>query len=192
MALGEDLQQLSDKIKAHPNLQVMVLYTKSEIIDEEGCFGGGLSRLEIIGQQLGVLNGDLTFNLENSRVILPTSKYLQKGEEPYLFDIDGYPWKLTEGGIAIRRYHFSPEFSFKNWSLPKLEVLLGDEVELYFSVGRTYFEEYLASRSEAWKEELLKEDNCLDEQNLIEFYCEENQIKSMHFKCECSNGLCKK
>ena len=38
----------------------------------------------------------------------------------------------------------------------------------------------------------LKEDNCLDEQNLIEFYCEENQIKSMHFKCECSNGLCKK
>ena len=51
--------------------------------------------------------------------------------------------------------------------LPKLEVLFGDEVELYFSVEKTFFEHYLEDRSEAWKKHLLEERGYVEGEYLV-------------------------
>src|SRR3989344_3738540 len=105
-AVEERLQKLSETIQAHNGQQVMVLYIKSELVHEGGCWSGPEYNKEVIGQQFGVLDGELTFNLENGGVVLPTGKHVQKGEEPYLWRVDERSWKVKEGGIAIFGYRF--------------------------------------------------------------------------------------
>lgn len=155
----EQLKSLSDRINAHNGQQVMVLYTKQEVIREGdgGCFGGGdWTRLKICGQELGILNGELKFNLANGSIILPTQNYAQKGEDLHIWEVDHYPWKLKEEGITIPGYHYAPQYFEESRRLARPEILVDDEVELYFSTGLSFFEQYLSSRSKAWKEHLLE------------------------------------
>lgn len=174
----EQLKSLSDKIKDHNGQQVMVLYTKQEVIREGdgGCFGGGdWTRLVVKGQQLGVLNGELRFNLSNGSIVLPTNKYAQKGGDLHIWEVDRHLWELKEGDIAIPGYHYGPNYLFEERNrLARQEILVSDEVELYFSTEISFFEQYLSSRSNDWKEHLLKEKsvrnmngNYLDALNLL-------------------------
>lgn len=158
-AVEERLRALSETVKAHNGQQVMVLYVKSELEERRGgCFGGDVYNHEFVGQQLGVLNGDLTYNLENGAVVLPTDKYVQKGEESFIFMITEESWRLKGGGIPIPGYtYYQPGTFMENSAFSKREMLFDDEVELYFSTGKTYFESYLEARSQSWKEELLEE-----------------------------------
>ena len=165
----EQLKKLSDKIKAYNDQQVMVLYTKEEVISkgDGGCFGGGdLTRLEITGQQLGILNGELKFNLTNGNIVLPTNKHVQKGDDLHIWDVSGFSWEVKEGNIAISGYHYQPSYFMEDHKLSKPKILLGDEVELYFSVGSSYFEQYLSSRNEAWKNHLLEDNNYINNEYL--------------------------
>jgi len=155
-AVEERLQKLSETIQAHNGQQAMVLYIQSKLVHEGGCWGGPEYNKEVIGQQFGVLDGELTFNLENGGVVLPTSKHVQKGEDPYLWRVDEKSWKLKEECITIPGYNFTPSHFFGGDNLPKPELLLGDEVELYFSTGRSYFESYLETRSQEWKKNLFE------------------------------------
>src|SRR3989344_4568934 len=165
-AVEERLQKLSETIQAHNGQQAMVLYIQSKLVHEGGCWGGPEYNKEVIGQQFGVLDGELTFNLENGGVVLPTSKHVQKGEEPYLWDVGGQSWKLKEGGITIPGYNFAPSHLLGGDSLPKPELLLDDEVELYFSTGKIYFESYLESRSQEWKKDLFELNLSVNEEYL--------------------------
>jgi len=36
----------------------------------------------------------------------------------------------------------------------------------------------------------VKIDYCLDNQNLMEFYCEDDQIRNKTYSCSCKNGKC--
>ena len=112
----EQLKSLSDRINAHNGQQVMVLYTKQEVIREGdgGCFGGGdWTRLKVTGQQLGVLNDELKFNLSNGSIVLPTNKYAQKGGDLHIWEVDQHLWELKEGDISIPGYHFGPRFPLR-------------------------------------------------------------------------------
>ncbi len=159
----EKLRKLSETVQAHNGQQVMLLYTKSETVHEGGCFGGGLSRLQIVGEQLGVLNGEVKFDVAKGDILLPTNHYVQKGDDPFFFECDDKHWKRKEGNITIPGYHFRPTLPLEDGRIPGPEMLFDDEVELYFSIGKIYFEQYLASRSKGWKDHLLRENSRIDE-----------------------------
>ena len=154
----QKLQELSDKVNVHNGQQVMVLYLKNKLVDEGGCFSGPEYNQEIVGRQLGVLKGELKFDLESLEIILPTEMYVQKGEEPFFFDLREGTWKGKEGGITIPGYHFESSYPFfEGERLPAPELFFGDEVELYFSTSGSSFKQYLSSRSEeCFKRELLE------------------------------------
>jgi len=67
------------------------MYIQSEFVDKGGCFSDPRYEKEVVGQQLGVLSGELKFNLNDGGIILPTNKYAQKGEEPFFSEVRGNP-----------------------------------------------------------------------------------------------------
>ncbi|MDO8510832.1 MAG: hypothetical protein Q7S55_01575, partial [Nanoarchaeota archaeon] len=71
-----------------------------------------------------------------------------------------------EGGIAVAGYHYGPSYSVEESRLPRPEILLGDEVELYFSTGKSYFESYLETRSQEWKKDLFELNQSVNEEYL--------------------------
>lgn len=145
-AAEEKLQNLSKTVQAHHGHQVMILYTKTELTEKGGCFGSDRYENTLVGQQLGVLNGELKFDLEKGGILLPTAKYVQKGHDPYfIFDCQGVPWKLEEGNILIPGYHLRISLSMEESTLPSPEMFFGDEVELYFT-SSSNFEIYNKSK----------------------------------------------
>jgi hypothetical protein len=145
-AAEEKLRKFSETVEAHNGQQVMLLYTKSELIERGGCFSSDRYENTLVGQQLGLLDGEIKFDLVKGGILLPTNKYVQKGEDPFFFDFGTEAWKLKEGNIVVPGYHFRVALALEESRLPGPEMFFGDEVEFYFSSNHWEFDAYKNSK----------------------------------------------
>ncbi len=149
----EKIEDLQEKIASHQGKQIMVLRTREVDVMRGGPDSEPWYQTKVCGLQLGILKGELGFNLGAGEIILPVERYVQKGSSPYFsFECKEKDWKLQEEGITIAGYQFhvtlsglDSHFNIDSENLD-LNILFGDEVELYFTTIGHEFEVYQQSK----------------------------------------------
>ena len=157
------ISELQKRINGSKDQQILLVHASHEEKGEHGCFGGGWMDEVIYHMQLGVLSGELSFDMNEGYLVLPMESHVSKGHE--FFDRYGLrdkKWELQAGDIRIpvHRVYSPPAFYMLSGtsSHNELDLILGDvNVELYFCVGASMFKPYKERKGKKAKEELRKE-----------------------------------
>ena len=140
--LEAKMRSLSDDVDAHRGEQMLLVGERYEKDGEDGCFSSANYLLKGRYLQLGVVNGNLGFNLPGKQLIIPAEKRVTLGNifGFHSFDYD-QSWKLTKEPLTIDsdRFLTSETRLKKEYSL--FEVLVGTKkVESYFQLHQMHRE----------------------------------------------------
>ena len=166
-AVDDSLRLLQGNIDKHQQEQILVI-NKCETV--KGCTGYGHPGFYGLDESLriGLLQGDLDFDLNSGSIVIPTGKHVQKGWTHNQIVLPPKPqkiellskgeWELFEGPIAISGY----EFSKIDNDLPhrrlreevgerdlgsNLRILVGNwNVELYFKLPEIHLWDILREK----------------------------------------------
>ncbi len=145
--LEKDLRGLQKNVAENQGKQVLALYTRHIKANDEGCVIELFDRTETNGQQLGIIAGELYFDFLHRKIIIPTQQYAHKGMFNFYFEeeLEFSPeWKRIESSLAIPHLEYVAKHLQGNYNL---ELLFGDEVELYFT-NSMYFDIYKNSKDQ--------------------------------------------
>ena len=129
--LEKDFRELQKNVAENQDKQVLAIYSRHIKANDDGCVVELFDRTEINGLQLGVIRGELYFNFQQNDIIIPAAQYAHKGhvnllahERPITED-----WTLIPGNLVIPKIEYIAKYLEGDYNL---ELLFGDEVELYF------------------------------------------------------------
>src|SRR3989344_654408 len=132
LQLEKDLQELQQNVTNNQGKQVLAIYSREIKANDDSCVVELFDRTEINGLQLGLVRGELYFDFRNNKIIIPTQEYAHKGQVNLLAHQmpSSENWMIVPGNLELPKIEYIAKHLSGNYNL---QLLFGDEVELYFT-----------------------------------------------------------